>query len=109
MALIPFLKHSDHGQGGYRVTINGNEMASGGEFGKEEIRVFGSCTEPAPPHTTPRPTRTPPTTQPTFAKPHVPGEKGVIKFEMYKVSKKPMSYATCPCVLRIVLFPRATP
>lgn len=76
----------DHGRGGYRVSVNGNDMASGGEFGAEEVRVFGSCEGPAPPPAPPRPVTPAPTVAPVAGPPHVPGEKGVIEFQMYKAN-----------------------
>jgi len=33
----------DEGDGAYTVTLNGSEVATGGEFGDEDVATFGSC------------------------------------------------------------------
>eukprot|EP00581_Thalassiosira_minuscula_P016484 CAMPEP_0183718422 /NCGR_PEP_ID=MMETSP0737-20130205/11683_1 /TAXON_ID=385413 /ORGANISM="Thalassiosira miniscula, Strain CCMP1093" /LENGTH=937 /DNA_ID=CAMNT_0025947977 /DNA_START=95 /DNA_END=2908 /DNA_ORIENTATION=+ len=49
-----------YGSGSYTITYDGAQVASGGEFGSTESKIFGSCgPTPTPPPTTPNPTKVP--------------------------------------------------
>jgi len=53
-----------YGQGGYKITVDGEVKAEGGDFGSSEVTTFGDCN--APPTATPTAAPTvPPTAPPT--------------------------------------------
>ena len=45
-----------YGQGSYEITMGGNVVASGGQFGSQEIKEFGTCQTVTGAPTTPAPT-----------------------------------------------------